>query len=99
MELNLSSFNTNRVEDMGGMFGGCSSLKELNLSSFNTNNVKCFSSMFNGCSSLTELNISNFTTRNLKSEFNTNWMFEDCSNELKQKIREQNKNIPKNAFD
>jgi len=28
-ELNLSSFNTNNVTDMGYMFEGCSSLKEL----------------------------------------------------------------------
>ena len=34
---------------MGGMFHGCSSLKELNLSNFNTNNVTNMRSMFYGC--------------------------------------------------
>ena len=40
---------------MGGMFYGCSSLKELNLFNFNTNNVTYMSSMFYNCSSLKEL--------------------------------------------
>ena len=38
-ELNLSSFNTNKVKYMTLMFCDCSSLKELNFSSFNTNQV------------------------------------------------------------
>ena len=33
-ELNLSSFNTNKVNYMNGMFLQCSSLKELNLNNF-----------------------------------------------------------------
>jgi surface protein len=43
--LDLSSFNTNNVNDMSFMFFNCSSLISLNLSSFNTNNVEflfCF---------------------------------------------------------
>ena len=42
---------------MGGMFWGCSSLKELNISNFNTNNVTNMYGMFQECSSLKELNL------------------------------------------
>ena len=45
-ELNLTSFDTNKVTNMSTMFCGCSSLKELNLSSFKTNQVKYMSYMF-----------------------------------------------------
>ncbi len=50
--LDLSSFDTGRVEDMGGMFGDCSGLTELDLSSFDTGSVEDMEYMFNGCSSL-----------------------------------------------
>ena len=36
--------------NMGGMFDGCSSLKELNLSNFNTNNITNSFGIFSGCS-------------------------------------------------
>ena len=72
------------------MFRGCSSLTELNLSNFNTNNVTDIGCMFSGCSSLTELNFSNF---NIDKVTNIFIMFYKCSNELKKKIREQNKRI------
>ena len=52
-ELNLSNFNTNKVNDMSFMFSFCSSLEELNLSNFNTNNVTEINGIFNG--SLEEL--------------------------------------------
>ena len=47
-------------------------------------------SMFVGCRSLKELNISNFDTKNVN---NMGSMFGDCSKELKNKIKLQNKNI------
>ena len=76
------------------MFFGCSSLKELNLNNFNTNNVTDMSCMFIGCSSLKELNLSNFNVNaNIYS------MFFQCSEELKKKIKEGNKNIPEGAFE
>ena len=46
--------------------------------------------MFEGCSSLKELNISNF---NFSNEAYVNNMFKGCYDELKKKIKEQNKNI------
>ena len=50
-QLNLSSFNTNKVTNMISMFEGCSSLNELNISNFNFDNVTDMVYMFEGCSS------------------------------------------------
>ena len=94
-ELNLNNFNTNNVTNMREMFSGCSSLKELNLNHFNTNNVTDMGSMFWGCSSLKELNLINFNTNNVT---NVRWMFEGCSDDLKRKIKSENKNIKDIAF-
>ena len=89
-ELNISNFYTNNVTKMKGMFFNCSSIKELNISHFNTDKVWTFENMFEGCSALKELNIFNF---NFSKEANVNNMFKGCSDELKEKIKEQNKNI------
>ena len=45
-ELNLSSFNTNIVNDMNNIFCYCENFYKLDLSLFNTNNLKHFVSMF-----------------------------------------------------
>ena len=49
-ELNLSSFNTDKVTNMSWMFSFCSSLKKLDLSNFNINNETYMDYMFTGCS-------------------------------------------------
>jgi surface protein len=77
------------------MFSECSSLKELNLTSFNTNNVWDMSRMFSWCSSLKELNLTNFNTNNVN---NISHMFSGCSDDLKRKIKAENKNIKDEAF-
>jgi surface protein len=51
--------------------------------------------MFNGCTLLTNLNISNFNMNKVK---NMKGMLSNCSDELKNKIRKQNKNIKEEAF-
>ena len=94
-ELNLSNFNTNNVTDMYRMFSECSLLKDLNLSNFNTNNVTIMSGMFSGCLSLKELNLSNFNTNNVTNMLS---MFGRCSDDLKRKIKSENKNIKDHAF-
>ena len=48
-ELNLSSFNTENVINMGYMFFGCESLKIINFSDFNTKNVVDMGSFISGC--------------------------------------------------
>ena len=53
------------------------------------------SRMFSGCSSLKELNLPNFNTDNVKD---MSKMFYGCSDDLKNKIRLDNKNIRNEAF-
>ena len=93
--INFKKFNRNNITDMSYMFFGCSSLKELNLTNFNTNNVTDMSYMFSFCSSLNELNLNNFNTNNVT---NMNGMFYGCSDDLKRKIKSENKNIIDSAF-
>ena len=45
-ELDLSSFNTNKVDNMIKMFSNCNKLSKIYLSSFNTNNVNDMFGMF-----------------------------------------------------
>ena len=73
---NLENLMTDNVENMWGMFYGCSSLTSLDLSGFNTDKVKDMDSMFNGCSSLTSLNLSSFNTSLVGS---MGYMFSGCS--------------------
>ena len=80
---------------MSYMFRRCSSLKKLNLTNFNTNNVTDMYGMFFGCSLLKELNLTNFNTNNVT---NMSRMFNGCSDDLKRKIKSENKNIKDEAF-
>ena len=49
-ELDLNSFNTDKVTDMSYIFEGCASLEELNIQNFSTKKVTNISNMFNGTS-------------------------------------------------
>ncbi len=62
----LENLDTSEVDDMGGMFSGCTSLEELDLSSLNTSNVTDMSGMFNYCLSLKRLNLSGIDTSRLQ---------------------------------
>ena len=73
--LDLSSFNTENVTDMGCMFGGCTALKTLILTNFNTKCVTNMEYMFRNCSNLTSLDLSAFNTENVT---NMHGMFEGC---------------------
>ena len=53
------------------------------------------SGMFYRCSSLKKLNLNNFNTNNVT---NMNHMFRGCSDDLKRKIKSENKNIKDEAF-
>ena len=94
-DLNISNINTNNVTNIGCMFSFCKSLKKINLSNFKTDKVNNMGGMFYGCSALEELNISNF---NINDNTVIKDMFHDCSDKLKQKIREQIKNLKDEAF-
>ena len=62
IEIDLTNFDTSKVNDMSRMFSDCSSLTSLNLFNFNTSLVNDMSYMFNNCSSLISLNLSSFDT-------------------------------------
>ena len=51
--------------------------------------------MFSGCPSLKEINLSNFNTNNVVNMYG---MSSGCSDDIKNKIREQFKNIKEEAF-
>ena len=74
--IDLSSFNTEKVTNMSYMFSGCSKLNKIDLSSFDTKNVTNMSFMFKGCSNLKNLNLSNLNTKNVNYMIG---MFCDCS--------------------
>ncbi|MCR5526645.1 MAG: DUF285 domain-containing protein [Lachnospiraceae bacterium] len=74
-DLDLSGFDTARVENMDWMFYECDSLKELDLSSFETGNLVAMESMFSGCEELEELNLESFDTSLIK---NMNNVFSNC---------------------
>ncbi|MDR0767888.1 MAG: BspA family leucine-rich repeat surface protein [Methanosarcinales archaeon] len=62
--LDFSSFDTSKVEDMQWMFMGYGGTT-LNLSSFNTSNVQDMERMFQSAEFLVDLDISNFDTSNV----------------------------------
>ena len=66
IEINLSKFNTTKIEFTDRMFAFCSSLTSIDLSNFNTSQVIDMHSMFAYCSSLTSLDLSNFNTSKVK---------------------------------
>ena len=74
--LNLSSFNTQNVTVLAGMFQLCQSLTSLDLSSFNTKNVISMGWMFRRCHSSREVNLSSFDNTNAQ----TTEMFDQCLN-------------------
>ena len=51
--------------------------------------------MFYNCSSLKELNLNNFNTNNVTD---MSHIFSGCSDDLKMKIKSENKNIKDEAF-
>ena len=81
--IDVSTFNTKNVIDMGGMFAMCGFIS-LDLSNFNTENLANIfveeyrrnRSIFSRCPSLTTIDLSSFNTSNVT---NMNYMFSDCS--------------------
>ena len=71
ISINLSLFNSTKINNMYNMFCDCSSLKSIDLSSFNTTSVNNMYQMFNGCSSLKKENVKiNNYGKNIMSEIN-----------------------------
>jgi surface protein len=79
-ELDLSSFDTRNVTDMGSMFNGCSSLTELDLSNFDTSNVTNMQAMFQSCNKLETLNMSGWDfSKAMTSDYYYNSPFQNNS--------------------
>ena len=72
---NIENIDTRLVEDMTGMFSGCSAITNLDLSSFDTSKVTSMECMFYDCEALTNLNLSSFDTSKVTSMSS---MFYDC---------------------
>ena len=87
--IDVSTFNTKNVIDMGGMFAMCGFIS-LDLSNFNTENLaniyveelRRSRSIFSFCSSLTTIDLSSFNTKKITqfgSSNSANGMFYSCS--------------------
>ena len=87
--IDVSTFNTKNVIDMGGMFAMCGFIS-LDLSNFNTENLaniyveelRRSRSIFSFCSSLTTIDLSSFNTKKITqfgSSSSANGMFYECS--------------------
>ena len=87
--IDVSTFNTKNVIDMGGMFARCGFIS-LDLSNFNTENLANIHveeyrrnrSIFSYCNSLTNLDLSSFNTKKITqfgSYSSANGMFYECS--------------------
>ena len=77
LELDLLSFDTSKVTNMGSMFYGMRSLTTINLSGFNTSNVTDMFSMFYDMFNLNSLDLSNFDTSQVTDMYS---MFRGMSN-------------------
>ena len=76
INIDLSTFDTKGVINLGGMFYGCSNLTKIDLSSFNTLNVTNMGGMFYNCSKLEKIDLSSFCTKNVTT---MGGMFLGCS--------------------
>ena len=76
LSIDLSNFDTTKVNDMGWMFNECKKLKEIKgINKFNTSNVTIMNAMFQLCNELEYLDLSNFDTSNVT---NMEYMFNKC---------------------
>ena len=76
--LDLTNFNTQKVNDMSYMFDQCNNLEKIliNPSTFKTNNVTKMGRMFSECSSLKEIDLSSFNVENVR---HMSFMFKNCN--------------------
>ena len=77
-----------QVKSFEELFNYCICIEYINFKKFYRNTINNMEGIFYGCSSLKELNLSNFITNNV---IDMNDMFSGCSDELKNRIKGQNK--------
>lgn len=75
--LNVSNFETSKVNTMQCAFAHCESLQSLDLSNFNTQNVTILFRMFESMHNIDSLDLSGFNTKKVN---NMAWMFLHCHN-------------------
>ena len=75
--IDLTNFNTSRVNDMNHMFYSCKTVSSINVSGFDTINVNNMQSMFHGCNNLTTLDLRGLNTSNVTRMRS---MFNGCNN-------------------
>ena len=92
--LELKNFNTQKVVNMNEMFYNCFSLKYFDISNFNFDKVANMCKMFLGCELLEDLKINLNIDKNIKID----GLFSDCSDELKNKIKNEYQDIQEEAF-
>ena len=74
--LNMTTFNTQEVIDMGALFEDCYELTSIDFSNFKTPKLKKMSKMFYRCKKLVSLDLTNFNTGNVN---NLDYLFYGCS--------------------
>lgn len=74
--IDVSGFDTSRVQNTSSMFSSCSALRALNMEGFDTRKVTDMSYMFSYCSALESLDVSTFVTSKVT---NMGGMFAYCS--------------------
>ena len=77
INIDLSSFNNNFIDNMNSMFSGCFHLEYVDLYSIDTKNVTDMSNIFKGCYCLNFLDLSGFNTEKVTNMKN---MFDHCQN-------------------
>lgn len=71
------NFDTEKTEDMSGMFSQCTNLQSLDLSGFDTSSVSNMNEMFSGCRRLGTIYVSErWSTQNVLTGTD---MFKDCN--------------------
>ena len=77
INIDLSSFNSEKVKNTPFMFSFCKSLQNIDLSYFNTENVTNMSYMFIDCAKLENIDLKSFNTKSVE---NMSYMFTNCKN-------------------
>ncbi len=73
--VDLSNFDTSKVQNMSRMFASCYKLTTLDLSNFDTRKVTDMNGLFDDCWKLANLNLSNFDTSKVTD---MGYMFANC---------------------
>ena len=76
ISIDLSKFDSSKVNDMSAMFYASKNLKSINFNNFDTSSVITMDKMFYLCKSLTSLNLAGFNTSSVESMES---MFKNCS--------------------